>query len=788
MKLTLLIVQYFHVQFVLTQFVLAERKILHIGGLFISEVENTPFQGYNGTIRAAYTALRHINTHPDSERILQGYELQMTWQPSQCNPAQGIKALYDTLYNGPPKVMLYGPFCSTAAQRITDAAEKFNLVTFSYGGSSPALSDHERYPLFYRTAMTAVDTHNPTRVALLKRYRWSKVALITQNDDLFTYTVKKLLNDLHENEIDVLTSEVFNQDPTTPITNIKNKDARIIIGSFYPDIGVNVFCEAYRQGVYGPKYVWMIEGWFNNGWWNISDSDCGCTTDQLAQVAQGYFGTSWLSRNPNLSTINFGVPTTAEMASYFASNDDGPFSPILYDGIWALALTLNSSISRLSITGRKLEDYHYGNKDYADIISEAVQDVEFTGYTGHLSITSTGRKGVVRISQAQGDNLVTVGTYSDGELQLMEQNISWQGGDVPRDATQVITVDENIKDTVLIIFYVLVIIGITLSVGFLIFNIYYRRERIIRLSSPKLNNLIALGCIFVYTTVILLGVNDNMWNTMTFSLVCKLRVWTMTLGFTLAFGAMFVKTWRVHKIFTATKGRSKSLKVRYAVIEDEEMFVEYKRYTCESRFSKELTFALQCFKGLFLLSGVYLAWGTRNVTIGALNDSKYIGLSVYNVLILSIIALTVDHFVHNVTLRYISIATVLLIATTNTLCLVFVPKIYAQCQETDHGSTSVRTRRHNLSTMESTSAIIRRGSDTLINNQVLNAKQDELRILHQTLSNLKTENTFISESDCKFGCWINPVSKKCRRRCFDTVENMDLQMQTSNSTIAMQSI
>jgi len=30
-------------------------------------------------------------------------------------------------------------------------------------------------------------------------------------------------------------------------------------------------------------------------------------------------------------------------------------------------------------------------------------------------------------------------------------------------------------------------------------------------------------------------------------------IWTMALGFSLAFGAMFSKTWRVHKIFTNKK-------------------------------------------------------------------------------------------------------------------------------------------------------------------------------------------------------------------------------------------
>ena len=46
---------------------------------------------------------------------------------------------------------------------------------------------------------------------------------------------------------------------------------------------------------------------------------------------------------------------------------------------------------------------------------------------------------------------------------------------------------------------------------------------------------------------------------------------------------------------------------------------------------------LFAYKGILLLFGLFLAWETRNVTIPALNDSKYIRMSVYNVVVLSII-------------------------------------------------------------------------------------------------------------------------------------------------------
>lgn len=74
--------------------------------------------------------------------------------------------------------------------------------------------------------------------------------------------------------------------------------------------------------------------------------------------------------------------------------------------------------------------------------------------------------------------------------------------------------------------------------------------------------------------------------------------------------------------------------------------------------------------------GAFLAWETRHVSIPALNDSKHIGLSVYNVLIMCImgaaIALVLSDHKDAV---FVLIAGFIIFCTTGTLCLVFVPKV-----------------------------------------------------------------------------------------------------------------
>uniref|UniRef100_A0A452Q959 G-protein coupled receptors family 3 profile domain-containing protein n=1 Tax=Ursus americanus TaxID=9643 RepID=A0A452Q959_URSAM len=83
------------------------------------------------------------------------------------------------------------------------------------------------------------------------------------------------------------------------------------------------------------------------------------------------------------------------------------------------------------------------------------------------------------------------------------------------------------------------------------------------------------------------------------------------------------------------------------------------------------------YKGLLMLFGCFLAWETRNVSIPALNDSKYIGMSVYNVGIMCIIGAAVSFLTRDQpNVQFCIVALVIIFCSTITLCLVFVPKVW----------------------------------------------------------------------------------------------------------------
>lgn len=79
---------------------------------------------------------------------------------------------------------------------------------------------------------------------------------------------------------------------------------------------------------------------------------------------------------------------------------------------------------------------------------------------------------------------------------------------------------------------------------------------------------------------------------------------------------------------------------------------------------------------IFQVFGAFLAWETRHVSIPALNDSKHIGFSVYNVFITCIAGAAISLVLSDrKDLVFILLSFFIIFCTTATLCLVFVPKV-----------------------------------------------------------------------------------------------------------------
>ncbi|XP_066965096.1 LOW QUALITY PROTEIN: gamma-aminobutyric acid type B receptor subunit 2 [Macrobrachium rosenbergii] len=367
-----------------------------------------------------------------------------------------------------------------------------------------------------------------------------------------------------------------------------------------------------------------------------------------------------------------------------------------------------------------LTSFDYSRDDMADKILETMQRLRFRGVSGPISFDCPDRVGVTAFYQIQDGKPMKVALYHPEEAALDLtcpgcHVVVWPGGEVPASRVFKIRV-ETISPAAFFIMSALASLGILMALAFLIFNLTYRRLKYIKLSSPRLNNTTVVGCILVYTAVILLGFDHaTLPSPHYFPVICTARAYLLSAGFSLAFGSMFTKTYRVHQIFTRSNSagviRNKLLKDKQLItlimvllavdvmivsawvgvdpmtrhlhnltlersMEERGVVYQPQVEVCRSAHTSEWLGAFYVYKGLLVAVGVYMAWETRHVKIPALNDSQYIGMSVYNVVITSAIVIVAANIIsERTTLAYVIVTTLIITSTTTTLCLLFIPKI-----------------------------------------------------------------------------------------------------------------
>uniref|UniRef100_A0A8C2F8D6 Gamma-aminobutyric acid (GABA) B receptor, 1a n=1 Tax=Cyprinus carpio TaxID=7962 RepID=A0A8C2F8D6_CYPCA len=367
-------------------------KKLYIGALFPM---SGGWPGGQACLPAAQMALDLVNNRTD---ILPDYELELIHYDSMCDPGEATKLLYDLLYTEPIKIVLM-PGCSSVSTLVAEAARMWNLIVFSYGSSSPALSNRQRFPTFFRTHPSAT-LHNPTRVRLFQKWGWTKIATIQQTTEVFTSTLDDLEERVKEAGIEISVRQSFLTDPAVAVKNLKRQDARIIVGLFYETEARKVFCEVFKEKLYGKKYVWFLIGWYADNWFKIKDPAINCTVENMTEAVEGHVTTEIVMLNPetvrgasNLTSQEFLAQLMSRLGGKNPEETGGfQEAPLAYDAVWALALALNRTVAPLRAKGWALEDFNYNNKEITAEIYRALNTSSFEGVSGHVVFDAQGSR------------------------------------------------------------------------------------------------------------------------------------------------------------------------------------------------------------------------------------------------------------------------------------------------------------------------------------------------------------------------------------------------------------
>ncbi|XP_042362189.1 gamma-aminobutyric acid type B receptor subunit 1-like isoform X2 [Plectropomus leopardus] len=692
------------------------KKKLYIGALFPM---SGGWPGGQACLPAAQMALDLVNKRTD---ILPDYELELIYYDSMCDPGEATKLLYDLLYTEPIKIVLM-PGCSSVSTLVAEAARMWNLIVLSYGSSSPALSNRQRFPTFFRTHPSAT-LHNPTRVQLFQKWKWTKIATIQQTTEVFTSTLDDLEERVKEAGIEISVRQSFLTDPAVAVKNLKRQDARIIVGLFYETEARKVFCEVYKEKLYGKKYVWFLIGWYADNWFKIKDPSINCTVEQMTEAVEGHVTTEIVMLNPetvrgasNLTSQEFLARLMSKLGGKNPEETGGfQEAPLAYDAVWALALALNKTVGPLKAKGHRLEDFNYNNRDITAEIYRALNTSSFEGVSGHVVFDAQGsRMAWTLIEQLQGGSYKKIGYYDS-----TKGNLSWYGNDKwigsgpPADQTVVIEEFRYLSQKIFVSVSVFAGLGILLGIVCLTFNIYNSNVRYIQNSQPYLNNMTAVGCMMALAAVFPLGIDGLHVHRRQFPVVCQFRLWLLGLGFSLAYGSMFTKIWWVHTVFTKKdekKDRRKHLEpwklyatvgvllgidilslmiwqivdplhitvekfTREAPKGDLDVLIQPLLEHCSSEKMNTWLGVVYGYKGLMLLLGIFLAYETKSISTEKINDHRAVGMAIYNVAVLCMITAPVTMILssqQDASFAFASLAIVFSVYIT--LVVLFIPKM-----------------------------------------------------------------------------------------------------------------
>ncbi|XP_024870998.1 uncharacterized protein LOC112454048 isoform X2 [Temnothorax curvispinosus] len=702
-----------------------EKINITILGLFEMTHGTMPRPEGASELQAAKLAVQRVN----ELNILKRFRLRLIYNDTRCDSGVAVDRFFHALYSTRKKHLmpfLLGTACSEVTETLAKIVPYWNVIQVSFGSTAPALSDSNEFPLFLRT-VAPDSSHNPARIALIKHFGWDTVTALSQTGDMYSLAVNDLVTELEQANITCTATITFAEnDYKEQLRTLKELDTRIIIGSFSPRLAQRVFCEAWKLGMHGGDYAWILPGetidalGIKGDWWRAGIGEC--TTSQLSQTLDGLIIVKSHPTVVGNETSASGLTSkkfTSELNNTGVAHSK--FAGQTYDAVWAMALALAETEVLLNRRNESMVQYTHTRRDLAKLLLEQLKDLRFIGVSGPVSFDDADRVGITAFYQMHGHDIKRIAIYTPEDEKLIMncpgcEATRWPGGQVPAARRVFRLRMVTVAPAAFLAITCIASVGVTLALAFLAFNLHFRKHKSIKLSSPRLNNMAAVGCGLVYGAVILLGLDDATLPDSDgyYPTVCKARVYLLSAGFSLAFGSMFTKTYRVHRIFT----RSRSGVVKNKLLQDTQLIflicmllvidvvvvtlwvildpmqrhlqnltleispqdrgVVYQPQVevCRSQHTNGWLSALYVYKGLLLVVGVYMAWETRHVKIPALNDSQYIGMSVYFVVITSgIVVVLANLMPDRATLAFVTITALILASTTATLALLFLPQL-----------------------------------------------------------------------------------------------------------------
>uniref|UniRef100_A0A1X7VUI8 G-protein coupled receptors family 3 profile domain-containing protein n=1 Tax=Amphimedon queenslandica TaxID=400682 RepID=A0A1X7VUI8_AMPQE len=627
----------------------------------------------NGSVveLAVNMALSEYNESPFSQ-------LRLTLWPysTECDPARAVWSLTDALRRtdrSEPLVIL-GPPCEDSTNELVRlTSSSTNILTVSYASTTPQLNNATIFRNFFRTVPSFTNL-NDALINLLGYFSWENVCLILESHPYYN-TAAEALSAMNLTIVESIPPALLQYITT-------NSYCHIFLVYSQPEYLPNILCQAYNNRLIGQYYQWIFVGNTEISDLTAEVDSINCSSQELLTAAQSSFvigfdddannddplvGISRSKFNNSLLNVS-GVSATSNDLSVAAS---------AYDAMWAIAISLNNSVNRLKERNQTINDYlPLANKDVSATLFNEFQSVNFRGVSTMVNFTTMTHNTLkpIKISQVHQNSLVAIGLYkTDTKLNMdyFGHQVQWIGDGPPRDSP--VFINESVPLWAQIIMFTVSGIGALVLSFFLVINLCFREKKVIKASSPHINTLILVGCLLgilsvsVYTLSSIESIVTDIR-----SIFCNSTLWLVNIMFTLSFGALLAKTWRVGAVFRNPWSKRRIYKdyVLFLIVLvllavdvliltvwmlTSPLYISVRMIQSPSAIT-ELSFCslsgegvffgilLMVYKSFLLLLGCFLATQTRGIKATLFNDSRFIAIAIYIVFLIVIIGLPMAIF------------------------------------------------------------------------------------------------------------------------------------------------
>ncbi|KAL7034964.1 hypothetical protein ACKWTF_008200 [Chironomus riparius] len=224
------------------------------------------------------------------------------------------------------------------------------------------------------------------------------------------------------------------------------------------------------------------------------------------------------------------------------------------------------------------------------------------------------------------------------------------------------------------------------------FTFRYQQVKIVKAASPALLRVIAMGAFLIYCTTIVMYPNPSLYS-------CVAKIWLREIGFSLTYGALMLKTWRISVIFRVRS--AKAIKITDAslikklsllcgfvsvallirtLVSPPDVIVgrtadNLKAFLCKTDWWDHTFTSMEV---------LFLAWGVRLCIVvrkapSEFNESRFISMAIYNEFLLTCFLNVSMLFLQspaNPDLLYIIFFCHTQLTVTLLLALIFGSKVY----------------------------------------------------------------------------------------------------------------